>query len=137
MTLGGLAADRVNRLSPRGLAIVLLLSAGELAAGALTRVPAGFVLIALAFGGFQALTVAADARLQAAIEGDARSTITSFAGFATEVVVVGVFAIYAVGSQMLDHATLFACFAAAHVAVAAWLWRVPARARTTERRPSP
>ncbi len=125
MAVGGLSAGRVSRLDPRGFAVLLLFAAGALAAGALTRVPAGFMLIALAFGAFQALTVAADARLQAAIDGDARSTITSFAGFATEVLVVGVFAAYAVGSQLLDHATLFASFAVAHTAVAAWLWRTP------------
>lgn len=127
MGVGGLVAGRVSRLAPRGLAVLLLLAAGALAAGALARVPAGFALIALAFGVFQALTVTADARLQGAIDGDGRSTITSFAGFATEVVVVGVFAAYALGSQMADHATLFAFFAAAYCVVAVWLWRTPAR----------
>ena len=128
MAAGGLAAGRVSRFGPRGLAALLLLAAGALATGALARMPAGFALIALAFGAFQALTVAADARLQTAIDGDGRATITSFAGFATEVVVVGVFAAYALGSQTADHATLFATFAAAYAGVAAWLWRAPARA---------
>ena len=123
MAVGGLAAGRVSRLAPRGLAALVLLAAGALAAGALTRVPAGFALIALAFSAFQALTVAADARLQAAIDGDSRSTITSFAGFATELAVVAVFATYALGSRIADHATLFASFAAAYAAVAAWLSR--------------
>ena len=128
VALGGLAAGRVSRFANPALAALLLLAAGMLATGALARMPAGFVLIALAFGAFQALTVAADARLQAAIDGDGRSTITSFAGFATEVVVVGVFAVYALGSQAADHATLFAFFAAAYAVVAVSLWRAPARA---------
>ncbi|CAA9463687.1 MAG: hypothetical protein AVDCRST_MAG65-42, partial [uncultured Solirubrobacteraceae bacterium] len=123
LALGGLGAGVVSALPARGLAVVLLLAAAALAAGALTRAPAGFVLIAIAFAAFQALTVAADARLQAAIDSDARSTITSFAGFATEVAVVGVFAAYAVGSHVASHATLFAAFAALHLAVAGWLWR--------------
>ena len=127
MVLGGLAAGRAARLTPRGLAAVLVASAGLLAAGSLSRAPTGFVAIALAFGGFQALTVAVDARLQAAIEGDARSTITSLAGFATEIVVLAVFAAYAAGSGVAGHATLFACFAALHLPVALWLWRSPRR----------
>ena len=123
MAAGGLAAGPVSRLAPRGLAVLLLVCAGILAIGSLTRAPAGFGLIALAFGGFQALTVAADARLQARIDGRARSTITSLAGLATEVLVLGVFAAYALGSAATDHATLFALFAGSHLVVAVWLWR--------------
>jgi hypothetical protein len=76
------------------------------------------VLIALAFAGFQATTVAVEARLQHAITGPARSTVTSFAGFATELLVVGVFAAYAAGSAVADHAALFAAFAGVYVLVA-------------------
>ena len=132
MSLGGLAAAAVSRLAPRGLAGLLLVSAGVLAGGSLSGTIAGFALITLAFGGFQALTVTADARLQAAIDGDARSTITSFAGFATEATVLGIFAAYAMGSAIAGHAILFALFAGLHLPVAAWLWRSrqwPARAR--------
>lgn len=137
MAAGGLAASRVSRMAPPGLATLLLLSAGALAAGALVRVPAGFALIALAFGAFQALTVTADARLQAAIDNHGRATITSFAGFATEILVVLVFAVYALGSQWADHATLFACFAALHVAIAAWVWRLPDRVTAVAKPMSP
>ena len=137
MALGGLAAGVVSGLASRGLARLLLVAAGLLAVGALARVPAGFVLIALAFGAFQALTVAADARLQAAIDGRARSTITSFAGVITEALVLAVFGAYALGSAVADHATLFACFAALHLLVAAWLWhtrRLPRPAAVDEAR---
>ncbi len=134
MALGGLAATSVSRFSARLLAALLVTCAAALAAGALTRVPAGFVLVAVAFGGVQALAVAAVARLQAAIADDARSTITSFAALVTEVLVV-VFAAYAAGSEVAGHATLFALFSAVHVVVAAWLVRTPhlpdGRARAT------
>jgi hypothetical protein len=124
---GGLAAGAASRLPSRRLALVVLMAAAALAAGAATGVVAGFVLIAVSFAGFQALTVAADARLQDAIGGEARSTITSLAGLATEVAVLGIFALYAAGSQVADHATLFVAFAALHLVVAAWLTR---RSRT-------
>lgn len=120
---GGVAAGPVSALGQRGLAVLLLIAAGVLALGALTRVPAGFALIAAAFGAFQALTVAADARLQAAIDGEARSTITSLAAFVTEVLVLIVFAAYAVSSVIADHAALFGFFAAWYVIVAVWIAR--------------
>ena len=68
----------------------------------------GFAAIALAFAAFQAVTVVVDARLQAAIEGRARSTVTSLAGLLTEVATIATFALYAAGSAVASHAVLFA-----------------------------
>ncbi len=119
MALGGALADRATRLSGRAVALVLVGAATALALGALSRTPAGFGLIAVAFCALQALTVAVDARLQDAIEGGSRSTVTSIASLLTELLVVGVFAGYAAGSMLVDHATLFAACAAVYVAVAA------------------
>jgi MFS family permease len=118
VSAGGLLGGRAGGLSPSALAGVLAVAAVALALGALSRAPSGFVLIAVAFGAFQAVTVAVDARLQAAIAGPARSTVTSLASFATEVLVIGVFAAYAAGSAVADDATLFACFAAGYLLVA-------------------
>jgi MFS family permease len=120
---GGLAAGAAGRLGPRGFATVLLGAAGALGAGAAMGVPAGFAVIALAFACFQALTVAADARLQDAVGDGPRSTLTSVAGLLTEVGVLAVFGAYAAGSALAGHATLFVVFAALHVLVAAWLLR--------------
>jgi hypothetical protein len=120
---GGLLAGRAARLSRRSLAGLLAAAAVALAAGALTGVAAGFLLVALAFGAFQTVTVVVDVRLQDAIAGPARSTVTSLAGFATEVLVVAVFAAYGAGSAVAGDATLFACFAAAYVVVAAAMLR--------------
>jgi predicted MFS family arabinose efflux permease len=125
MAVGGLAAWRAQRLGGRGLAAVLLAAAAMLAAGALVRVPSGFVLIAPAFCLFQVATVVADARLQDAIEGPARATVTSLSGLLTEVLALAVFAGYALGSTVASHAMLFAVAAATYVAIAALVARRP------------
>jgi hypothetical protein len=119
VALGGVLAGPASTRSMRALGGLLALAAVALAAGALTRVPAGFVLVALGFCGFQAVTVVADARLQQAITGRARATVTSLAGLVTEVLVVAVFTAYAAGSALAGHATLFAAFAGLYLVVAA------------------
>ncbi len=95
--------------------------------------PAGFVLIAAAFCGFQCITVVVETRLQSAISGPSRATVTSLAGFGTELLVLGVFGAYAAGSVVASNATLFAGFAAVYLVVAATL----PRDRRTSAGPSP
>jgi hypothetical protein len=124
MAAGGVLADRVSRLRGRGIGCVLAAAAALLAAGALAGTPAGFALVALAFAGFQAVTVVVDARLQAAIEGRARSTVTSLAGLLTEVATIATYALYAAGSAVASHALLFAACAAAYLLVAPFAARV-------------
>lgn len=119
VAFGGLLSAAASRLSMRSLGALLALAAVALAAGSLSGVPLGFVLVAAGFCVFQAVTVVADARLQEAITGRSRATVTSLAGFATEVLVVAVFGAYAVGSAFAGHAVLFAAFAAFYFAVAA------------------
>lgn len=140
VALGGVAGGRAAGLSIRGLAGLLVVAAAALALGALSAVPAGFVLIAAAFCLFQAATVVADARLQAAIAGPARSTVTSLAGLATEALVLAVYAGYGAASALAGDATLFACFAGLYLVVAAALLggaRAPRSAphRRVEERP--
>jgi predicted MFS family arabinose efflux permease len=124
MTAGGALAGRADRLSGRGLGALLVVAAAALAAGALSRSPWGFVLVAAAFGLLQAATVAVDARLQAAIDGGARSTITSVASLITELCVVGLFVAYAAGSTLAGHATLFAACAATYLLTAVLTARI-------------
>jgi hypothetical protein len=124
MAAGGVLADRVSRLRGRGIATVLAAAAALLAAGALAGTPGGFVLITLAFAGFQAVTVVVDARLQAAIEGRARSTVTSLAGLLTEMATIATFVVYGAGSAVASHALLFAACAAAYLLVAPFAARV-------------
>jgi hypothetical protein len=124
---GGVLGGRAARVSRRSLAALLAGAAAALAAGALSGRASGFVLIAAAFCAFQALTIAVEVRLQAAITGPARATVTSLAGFATEVVVVGVFAAYGAGSAVSGNAALFAGFAAVYVLVAGAVLRATRR----------
>lgn len=84
MSAGGLVTGRAERLGPRALALVLVAAAALLAAGALVRTPPGFVLVAGAFCLLQVLTVVTGARLQHAIEGPARATVTSLSGLLTD-----------------------------------------------------
>jgi hypothetical protein len=120
---GGLLAGRASRSSGPRLAALLLAAATALAAGALMRIPAGFVLVAVGFCLFQIVTIVVDAHLQDAIEGDARSTVTSLASLGTEVLVIACFAAYAAGSAFASHAILFAAGAATYLVVAALVAR--------------
>ncbi len=124
---GGLAAGvaRGGLMSRRTLATWLTVGAMAMAAGALVRHPAGFVALAVAFGAFQLATVATDARLQHAIDGRARSTITSLAGLGTDLATIAVYGLYALGSTVLDHAGLYALAAVGYLVIAAVALRRP------------
>ncbi|MFG1618429.1 hypothetical protein ACGFI3_37250 [Nonomuraea wenchangensis] len=80
--------------------------------------PAGFVLIAGAFGAFQLAGVVADARLQERIGGAARATVTSVAGLGMNVVTLVVYAGYGAVSGRLSNGVAFALFAVPYVVVA-------------------
>jgi hypothetical protein len=110
-TAGSLLAGRCERLSPRGLALLLGGAAVALAAGAAAGTPPALGLVALAFGGFQLATVLADVRLQRRIEDTGRATLTSVAGLGTELLTVAVYAGYAAIATRTDHATAFTLFA--------------------------
>jgi MFS family permease len=99
VTVGGWCAGRGG---PRAEAPALAVAAGCLATGALVTAsghPAGMALVAVAFGVFQWATAAADARLQARLPDSARATVTSIAGFGSEVVSVLMYGGYAAGAQ--------------------------------------
>lgn len=95
---GALVASRWTRPGGRSLALVVVGAAGATAVGVLLPVVAGFVLLAGAFGLLQILIVALDTRVQDAVTGPARATVTSVAGFGTEAVGIGVFAGVGLGS---------------------------------------
>ncbi|MEV5320822.1 MFS transporter [Streptomyces sp. NPDC052687] len=121
-TAGGLLAGPAERLGPRGLAALLAGAGLALAAGAATGSPAGLVLVALAFGGFQLATVLADARLQERVDASARATLTSVAGLGTGVATVAVYGSYAVLGTATGHGTAFTWFAVPYLLTAALLW---------------
>ncbi|MFG1654804.1 MFS transporter [Micromonospora sp. NPDC049275] len=118
VTIGGLLAPAGERLGRRGYAALLGLVAVALAGGALVRHPAGFVLLAVAFGAAQLATVLADARLQARITGNSRATVTSLAGMATDLLIIGTYAGYGLVATAAGNAVAFAVAAAAYLVVA-------------------
>ncbi|MGY0066149.1 MFS transporter [Streptomyces sp. QTS137] len=113
-TVGSLLAGKGERLGTTGLAALLAGAGLALAVGSLAGTPAGLILVALAFGGFQAATVLADARLQRRIEDTGRATLTSLAGLGTELATVAVFGGYALIASQGPHSTVFAVFAVSY-----------------------
>jgi len=127
-------AGRCARMRPVGVAALVAAGAACLAAGALVRHPAGFVAITAAMAALSLASVLVDARLQDAITGPARATVTSVAGFGAEVTSVLLYAAYAAGASAgLDVATLVAVFAApiGLVALATPRWLPAPRPPTT------
>ena len=118
VTVGGLLAPAGERLGSRGYAALLGLVGVALAGGALLRHPAGFVLLAVAFGAAQLATVLADARLQARITGTSRATVTSLAGMATDVLIIVTYAGYGLLATAAGNAVAFALTAGAYLVVA-------------------
>ncbi|MDT0531674.1 MFS transporter [Micromonospora sp. DSM 115977] len=118
VAVGGLLAPAGERLTARGYAGLLALSALALVAGALSARPAGFALVAAAFCGFQLATVLADARLQARITGGSRATVTSLAGMATDVTVIAVYGGYGLLATGAGNGVAFAVAAAPYLIVA-------------------
>ncbi|MFI2713353.1 MFS transporter [Micromonospora sp. NPDC018662] len=121
MTVGGLLAPLGERLSPAGYAGLLVVAAAAMAGGALLRHPAGFLLLAVAFAAFQLATVLADARLQARITGDARATVTSLAGMATDLTTVAFYGAYGLLAGALGNPVAFAVAVLPYLLVALWL----------------
>ncbi|MGW0807220.1 MFS transporter [Nonomuraea sp. NPDC002799] len=117
-TAGGLLSGAAQRMPPRAYALTIALAALAMAAGAISGHPAGFVLIALAFGAFQLAGVVADVRLQERITGTARATVTSVAGLGTNLVTLAVYVSYAAVSPYASHGVTFAVLLAPYVLIA-------------------
>ncbi|MFF4879816.1 MFS transporter [Micromonospora sp. NPDC000668] len=133
VTAGGLLAPAGERLSGRGYAALLGVVAVTLAGGALIVHPAGFVLLAVAFGAAQLATVLADARLQAQITGSSRATVTSLAGMATDVLIIVTYVGYGLVATAAGNAVAFAVTAGPYLIVALVL---VARHRRSHARPT-
>lgn len=91
----------------RGIAVPLLLAGGLVCAGALAGSAPGVVVVGLAIGAYQVTRLVLDARLQDAVTGDARATVTSVAGVLSEAGAITVLAGFAVGANVLDIEWLF------------------------------
>jgi MFS family permease len=120
-TAGGLLGGVGERLSSTGLAGLLVAAAVLLAVGAASGHPAGFVLLAVAYCGFQLASVTVDARLQHRITGSSRATVTSFAGMLSDLTTIAVYAGYGMIAGATGHGWAFAGFAVPYLAVAAVL----------------
>jgi hypothetical protein len=97
--IGSALAGPAYRWRAAGFAGGIALAAGTLALGALNGTATGFIAIAIGYGLLQLVIVVAEARLQDAITGPARATVTSVSGLFAEVFAVAVFAGFALGSS--------------------------------------
>jgi MFS family permease len=112
--VGGWSAGRGGRWEAAALAGAAVC----LAAGALAGTTAAMVLVAAAFGVFRWAIAAAEARLQDRIGDDSRATVSSMAGFASEVAAVAAYASYGLGSAWAGPGPLFAVAAAPYLLLA-------------------
>ncbi|MGY0502524.1 MFS transporter [Nocardia sp. FBN12] len=114
--IGSLLAGRTESLSSRVLAVALFLAGilfitGASAVGAAAGqawIWIGFVGIGVAYGIDFNVEVVAGARLQDAIEGPARATVTSVSGLLSEIVALGVFAFVPAATRYLSISTTIA-----------------------------
>lgn len=109
---GAAFGGRAGRLRPSLLAALLGVGVTALVAAALVRHPAGLVGVSVFYGLYRLVLVVVDARLQERIEGPSRATVTSLAGFGTEVSCLLLFGAWALGG-VLAVAALVALIAAA------------------------
>lgn len=129
----GTIAGRRGVPGPAALAATLAMAAALLAASALLHNPAGLLLAAVPQGLAIAVQVLLDARLQDAIDGPARATVTSVAGLGAEIAALTFFGSYAAGSATgAGVPTLIGLYAVPAAVLAAltlrWLPRTPGRA---------
>ena len=98
---GAALGGRVTSWPPRAVAAALAASGAALAVAALVAVPAGLAGVAVGYALYRLVLVVAETRLQEAITGPARATVTSVAGVGVELAALAVFAGYAVGGLLL------------------------------------
>jgi MFS family permease len=104
--VGSALAGRTANMRSSTMAWALVVSAAALAVGALIGGAGvigvvGFAAIGVGYGIISNAVVVTESRLQDAIEGPARATVTSVSGLFSEVVALGVFGAVALGSVWL------------------------------------
>ncbi len=109
--IGNWAAGRWWSVRGSRMAATLAIGAAALAVSGLTDRSAGFTGVAVAFGVVQFGITSAQVRLQHAISGPARATVTSVAGVGADVFAIIVFAASAAIAQRLPVTGLLATFA--------------------------
>ena len=106
--IGGALAGPAYKLPAATFATGLAATAVLIAAGSLSGSVWGFLPIAVGYGLMQLVIVVSESRLQDAITGPARATVTSVSGFFAEVFAVAVYAGFALGSVWFPMAVLVA-----------------------------
>lgn len=109
--VGGGTAGRQRNPVAVGIAVTVggLLIVGGALSGALWP---GFVAISIGYGAMQHAMIVIDARLQAAVRGPARATVTSVAGFGGEVLAVLLFVAWGAATAPLGQSGAVAAVAA-------------------------
>jgi len=105
---GALFGGQATRLGPLGLTILLVTAAAALGMAGLVARPAGLAGVAIFYGLWRIALVVAEARLQAAITGPSRATISSVAGLGAELAGIAMFGAWAAGGLTLTVALAFA-----------------------------
>ncbi|MFE3441815.1 MFS transporter [Nocardia sp. NPDC059180] len=152
--IGSVTAGRTETMRARtmGIAVAVagvLFVAGAVVVGLAVRWPAamyaltgsGFVALGISYGIVYNATVVSAARLQDAIEGPARATVTSVSGLLSEVVSLAAFGFVALVTVWLSMSATVALLGFGVLAIAAvtpaWLPRRRTAASPTGRAPSP
>jgi MFS family permease len=99
--LGAALGGRATAWSGRAVAAALAAAGVAFAAAAVVAVPAGLAVVAAGYALYRLVLVVVETRLQEAITGPARATVTSVAGVGLELSALLVFAAYAVGGLVL------------------------------------
>jgi hypothetical protein len=100
-TAGAALGGTVARLPRWALGAVLAAAMVLLAGAGAVAQPAGVVAVAAFYGGYRAVLVVVDTRLQERIASRSRATVTSVAGLGTELATFGVYAAWAAGGAFL------------------------------------
>jgi hypothetical protein len=96
--VGTALVGRTEVLSSVALAVALSIAVVLVTAGVLSSTPLGFAAVAVGYGVMHNIVIVTGARLQHAIEGSARATVTSVSGLTTEVFALAVYGFVGLGS---------------------------------------
>jgi MFS family permease len=100
-TAGAALGGAASRLPGWALGAVLGTAMVFLAAAGVASHPAGVAAVAGFYGGYRAVLVVVDARLQERIASESRATVTSVAGLGSEIATFGLYAAWAAGGAAL------------------------------------
>jgi MFS family permease len=100
-TAGAALGGAARRLPRWALGALLGAAMAVLAGAGVAAHPAGVAAVAVFYGGYRAVLVVVDARLQERIASRSRATVTSVAGLGTELATFGVYAAWTAGGVLL------------------------------------